>query len=128
MAMCGNPARFRERQISCEVIWQPMSSLQNDSDLQCTGGSALHIEQTTGDDSDITSSNAAADFIDETIAIWQKRSKRKLTREDGREIIENMTGFFRVLMDWDQAEQAAKRGETKFSKAEALPARLEIVP
>jgi hypothetical protein len=32
----------------------------------------------------------AGDFIDRTIAIWQSRTERKLTREDGREIIENI--------------------------------------
>jgi hypothetical protein len=46
------------------------------------------------------------DFIDQTIAIWQPRSKRQLTREDGREIIENITGFFRVLQEWDRADRA----------------------
>jgi hypothetical protein len=51
------------------------------------------------------------DFIDQTIAIWQPRTKRQLTREDGREIIENMTGFFRILQEWnrtDRAEDASK--------------------
>jgi hypothetical protein len=52
-----------------------------------------------------------ADFIDDTIAIWQKRSKRALTREDGREIIENMTGFFRVLLEWDRADRAASNDD-----------------
>jgi hypothetical protein len=51
---------------------------------------------------------ARGDFIDETVAFWQQRTKRKLTREDGREIIENMTGFFRVLLEWDRAEAEGK--------------------
>ncbi len=46
------------------------------------------------------------DFIDQTIAIWQKRTERKLTREDGREIIENISGFFSILQAWDQRERA----------------------
>lgn len=54
---------------------------------------------------------AACDFIDETVTFWQKRTKRKLTREDGREIIENMTGFFRVLLEWDRAEREARNNE-----------------
>jgi hypothetical protein len=49
------------------------------------------------------------DFIDQTIAIWQKRTTRQLTREDGREIIENMTGFFRILQEWDRTERMAKQ-------------------
>jgi len=48
------------------------------------------------------------DVIDQTVAVWQKHTKRELSREDGREIIENMTGFFQVLRDWDNAERKAK--------------------
>jgi hypothetical protein len=50
----------------------------------------------------------SGDFIDQTIAIWQPRTKRRLTREDGREIIENMTGFFRILQEWDRVDRAKK--------------------
>ena len=59
---------------------------------------------------DDASNGAAGDFIDETVAIWQRRTERQLTREDGREMIENMTGFFRVLQEWDRAERARKYG------------------
>jgi hypothetical protein len=52
------------------------------------------------------------DFIDQTLVTWQPRAKRQLTREDGREIIENMTGFFRILLEWDRAERAAKNPKT----------------
>jgi hypothetical protein len=46
------------------------------------------------------------EFLDETIRVWQPRSpNRKLTREDAREIISNMTGFFQVLIEWDRAER-----------------------
>jgi hypothetical protein len=48
------------------------------------------------------------DFIDQTIAIWQKRTKRKLTREDGREIIENISGFFSILQECERKERAAE--------------------
>jgi hypothetical protein len=48
------------------------------------------------------------DFIDLTVAVWQKQTTRQLSREDGREIIENMTGFFRILQEWDRAERTAK--------------------
>jgi hypothetical protein len=56
---------------------------------------------------------AGGQLIDETIGIWQKRAKRQLTPEDGREIIENMTGFFRILQEWDRAERAAESGGMK---------------
>jgi hypothetical protein len=45
------------------------------------------------------------DFIEETRVFWQSRTERVLTREDAREIIENMTGFFRVLLEWDRAKR-----------------------
>jgi hypothetical protein len=54
-------------------------------------------------------SDGEGDFIDQTVAIWQKHTERQLTREDGREIIENMSGFFRILREWDRAERAAKK-------------------
>lgn len=56
-----------------------------------------------------TNANSASvervDFIDQTLSIWQPLSKRQLSREDGREIIENMTGFFRILQEWDRADR-----------------------
>jgi len=50
----------------------------------------------------------AGDLIDQTIAIWQPRTERRLTREDGREIIENITGFFTILQEWERKERAAQ--------------------
>jgi hypothetical protein len=52
------------------------------------------------------------DLIDQTVAIWQKRTERKLTREDGREIIENITGFFTILQEWGRKERAAEQAST----------------
>ena len=46
-------------------------------------------------------------FLDKTIAFWQPRTTRTLTREDARQIIENATGFFRVLAEWDAKAKAA---------------------
>ena len=43
----------------------------------------------------------------------QLRSKRQLTREDGREIIANMSGFFSVLQEWHRAECAGKKGRRR---------------
>jgi hypothetical protein len=41
-------------------------------------------------------------------AAWQPRAKRELTREDGREIIANVTGFFRVLREWAARDRSAR--------------------
>jgi hypothetical protein len=42
----------------------------------------------------------ADERIARTLEIWSRRSTRPLTEEDAREIAANMTGFFRVLLEW----------------------------
>ena len=36
--------------------------------------------------------------------VWQPRLGRDLSREDARQIVENVTGFFTVLAEWSRAE------------------------
>lgn len=50
------------------------------------------------------------DVIDETIRFWGKRAGVELSREDGREIIENISGFFRVLDEWSRSSQTGEEG------------------
>ena len=38
-------------------------------------------------------------------------SPRQLTREDAREIIENMTGFFSVLLAWELDDRKKRQAE-----------------
>ena len=45
------------------------------------------------------------DFIDETLKLWQPRTPQQLNHEDARQIIENVTGFFNVLLEWEKAER-----------------------
>jgi hypothetical protein len=53
-------------------------------------------------------SDAANDnLIDRTIALWQPRVGRYLSREDARQIAENVAGFFSVLQEWSRAESSA---------------------
>jgi len=53
-------------------------------------------------------SNAANDnLINRTIALWQPRLRRALSREDARQIAENVTGFFELLAEWSRAELPA---------------------
>lgn len=42
------------------------------------------------------------DFLQKTIEVWQPLSKKTLTEEDAREIVENMTGLFSFLIKLDQ--------------------------
>jgi hypothetical protein len=44
-------------------------------------------------------------LIDRTVHFWQARSSHTLTREDAREIIENLTGFFQILHKWEIADR-----------------------
>ena len=51
------------------------------------------------------------ELLEETRAFWQARSSRELSREDAREIIENLTGYFSVLSEWSRREKEQERGE-----------------
>ena len=57
-------------------------------------------------------SDAANDnLIDRTIALWQTRLRRDLSREDARQIAENVTGFFSILHEWSRAEAPAPNND-----------------
>jgi hypothetical protein len=61
-------------------------------------------------------SSALSDsFLEATIEFWQPSAHRNLTREDAREIVENMTGFFSVLRQWREAERVAARANSGIS-------------
>lgn len=48
---------------------------------------------------------AKAQFVEQTLTIWQPRTSKGLTSENARQIAENATGFFQTLMEWQVAEQ-----------------------
>ena len=50
--------------------------------------------------------NRAVDdaFLDRTARLFEQRTGRKLNREDARQIVENATGFFRLLAEWQNME------------------------
>ena len=53
-------------------------------------------------------SDAANDnLIDRTTALWKPRLRRDLSREDARQIVENVTGFFSILHEWSRANVPA---------------------
>jgi hypothetical protein len=45
------------------------------------------------------------ELVEKARAVFQKRTSRKLTNEDARQMLENLTGFFRVLHEWDRAQR-----------------------
>jgi len=46
---------------------------------------------------------ADQDFNRRTRDFWQRRTSRPLTEEDAREMAANVSGFFRLLAEWDRA-------------------------
>lgn len=49
--------------------------------------------------------NLSPQIINETARFWSRRAGRELSNEESRQVIENMTGFFRVLSEWEAAER-----------------------
>lgn len=37
-----------------------------------------------------------------TLAVWQPRLGRNVSHEDARQILENATGFFKILAEWSR--------------------------
>ena len=63
--------------------------------------------------SSVKSSRAANNtLIDRTRAVWQRRLGCDLSREDARQIAENVTGFFAVLAEWSRAETPVPANDT----------------
>jgi hypothetical protein len=56
----------------------------------------------------VKSSRPANNLIDLTRRVWQPRLGRDLSREEARQIAENLTGFFALLAEWARAEKPAK--------------------
>lgn len=49
-----------------------------------------------------TGSKHSEEFLEETVRVWQKYYDRPLTHDDARQIIENVTGYFRLLRDMER--------------------------
>lgn len=68
--------------------------------------------------SSVKPSDAANDnLIDRTIALWQPRLRRDLSREDARQIAANVMGFFSLLAEWSREELPSPANDT--GKADA---------
>jgi hypothetical protein len=49
-------------------------------------------------------------LIDRTLEVWQPRNAERLSDEDARAILENVKGFFTLLLEWETNEQQKKGG------------------
>ena len=65
------------------------------------------------------------DFADDTIEFWQSRMRRDLSREDARQIAENVSGFFGVLLDWDA--EHGKQQEVREQYRQVSPPSSELI-
>ena len=69
--------------------------------------------------SSVKPSHAANDnLIDRTLTVWRARLGRDLSREDAREIAENVIGFFTILAEWSLVERLAAAND---NHAQAAP-------
>jgi hypothetical protein len=65
----------------------------------------------------VKTSHAANDnlkdkLIGRTREVWQPRLGRDLSPEDARQIAENFTGFFSLLVEWSRAEMPFSANDT----------------
>jgi hypothetical protein len=51
--------------------------------------------------------NLKDELIRRTCQVWQPRLGRDLSREDARQIAENVAGFFSTLAEWSRADVPA---------------------
>lgn len=49
------------------------------------------------------------ELVEDARRIFQERTDRNLTSEDARQMLENLTGFFSVLWEWDCARVQQER-------------------
>ena len=57
------------------------------------------------------------ELLGRTRQFWQTRLGRDLSREDARQIAENVTGFFTLLAEWSRTEMASAANDTGKSAA-----------
>jgi hypothetical protein len=51
-------------------------------------------------------------LIERTREVWKPRLGRDPSREDARQIVENVTGFFSILAEWSRAEMSVPANDT----------------
>jgi hypothetical protein len=70
------------------------------------------------------SHSANETLIARTRQVWQPRLGRDLSREDAKQVAENVAGFFALLAEWSRAETLAlanDAGKPTASEAEEAP-------
>jgi hypothetical protein len=52
------------------------------------------------------------ELIEQTIAVFASRTGRVISEEDARQAVENISGFFRVLQEWAEADDREGSAES----------------
>lgn len=70
---------------------------------------------------------ASADLIAQTCEVWGRRYGRPISEQEAQEIIDNMVGFAKVLIDWyvTDGESADRFLEATKTSSDAPPSRRE---
>jgi hypothetical protein len=66
-------------------------------------------ERSDGDP--LLSTGRQRELLQLTLEVWQPLTSRQLSDEDAREILANVTGFFRVLARWDRELHQSESSE-----------------
>ncbi len=53
------------------------------------------------------------ELIEQTISVFESRTCRVISEEDARQAVENISGFFRVLQEWAEAEDREECEESQ---------------
>jgi hypothetical protein len=56
---------------------------------------------------------AQYDLISRTIGLWQLRYRRNLSRDEARQIAQNVTSFLLILHEWARAEASAVANDNR---------------
>jgi hypothetical protein len=59
--------------------------------------------------------NANDRLLCHTCEVWEPRLGRRLTREDARQIVENVSGVFALLAEWSRAETLPRANERPYA-------------
>ena len=57
-----------------------------------------------------SSSTISEKTSDETVEFWSRKTGKPVTREEAREMVENIIGFFEVLDEWDKRDKMIDEG------------------
>jgi hypothetical protein len=60
------------------------------------------------------------ELIEQTISVFESRTGRVISEEEARQAVENISGFFRVLQEWAEAEDKKEVEESPSQPASCL--------